>query len=74
MSKQRERNSFQEASEARSKPLSLFIEWKVNGGESFLFFFPPRASLVGEEQVAGVVCASKGGGGGGEGIRRQSFI
>ena len=66
MSKQRERDSFHEVSEARSKPLSLSIEWKVNRGEPFPLFFPPRASLVGKEQATGVVRARKGGGG--EGI------
>ena len=74
MSKQRERDSFPEVSEARLKPLSLFIEWKINGGEPFPVFLPPQESLVGEEQPTGVVCARKGGGAGGEGIRRYSLI
>ena len=42
--------SFHEVSEARSKPLSLFIEWKVHEGEPFPLFIPPRASLVGNVQ------------------------
>ena len=71
MSKQRERDSFHKVSEARSKPLSLFIEWKVNRGESLPLFVPPQASWVGEEQATGVVIARKGGG---EGIRRYSII
>ena len=69
MTKQRERDSFHEVSEARSKPLPLFIEWKVNGRKPFPLFVPPRASLVGDEQLTGVVRARKGEGGG-EGIRK----
>ena len=53
VSKQKERESFPKVSEARSKPLPLLIEWKVNGGEPFPLFFPPRASLVGKEQGTG---------------------
>ena len=71
MSKQRERESFHEVSEVRSKPLLLFIEW--NGRKPFPLYVPPQASLVGEEQVVGVVHARKGEGEG-EGIRKYSFI